>query len=169
MRQILISREQIDPAEFPEGEEDPGYIEVLEKAEAEARERAELVNSLFIAAGETENALLDLMEEHSDDTTTGGEYLNISKYSYQSTHFNSMKVVPEIEEWLFDESRVIGDSELIHTADFGYHLIYFLGSGESFFELIADDRMRTRDHNEWLDGLTPGVPVRHTAFILVQK
>jgi len=167
MKQILISREAVNPEEFPLGELDPEYVEALNHAEAEARERAEDVYALFNAAGRTEEALIDLMAEHSDDPTVGGEYTDISRFSYQSAHFRAMKVVPEIEEWLFDESRVVGDSELIYTSDFGYHLIYFTGLGTPFFELISDDRMRTRDHNEWLDRIPAGEPVRHAAFIFV--
>jgi hypothetical protein len=167
-RQILILRSAIDPEEYPEGENDPEYMEAREQAEREARERAELANSLFIAAGETEAALLDLMEEHSDDFSEGGHYTNITKFPYQSMHLNTMKVVPEIEEWLFYENRMIGDSELIYTNDFGYHLVYFTGFGEPFFELIADDRMRTRDHNAWLEGISLSEPEKHFAFILVQ-
>jgi len=167
MRQILITRESINPEEYTWGEEDADYIEALERAEVEAKERAETAYRLFVDAGRTEAALIELMAEHSDDTTPGGEYTDISKFSYHSSHFRAMKVVPEIEEWLFDESRVVGDSELIYTSDFGYHLIYFTGLGTPFYELIADDRMRTRDHNQWLDGLSVGTPVRHAAYLLV--
>ena len=167
MRQILILRDNIDPNDFPEGEADPAYISAIENAQLESHERAELVYSLFIAAGETENALLNLMAEHSDDTTEGGFYEDIARFSYSSSHSYTMKVVPEIEEWLFDENRKFGDSQLISTRDFGYHLVYFMGFGDPFNELIATDRMRTRDHNEWLDGLSHGQPVKHAAFILV--
>ena len=167
MRQILILRGTVDPEEFAEGEEDPGYLEALEQAEIDLGERAELAYAAFIAGGETEDALIGLIEEYSDDTTEGGYYSQISKYSYQGTYFSSMKVVPEIEDWLFDESRAVGDSELIYTSDYGYHLIYFTGLGERFSELIADDIMRTADHNAWLESLTAGEPVKRGAFILV--
>ena len=167
MRQILVSRDRIDPEEFAEGTEDPGYIAAFELADIQIRERAELINSLFTAAGGTEEALLSLMAEHSDDTTEGGFYDNITKYSYSSSHFATMKVVPEIEEWLFADNRKTGDSELVYTKDFGYHLLYFMGFGDPFYELIAADRMRTRDHAEWMDDLPRGLPVKHTAFILV--
>ncbi|MCL2820516.1 MAG: peptidylprolyl isomerase [Oscillospiraceae bacterium] len=167
MRQILISRESIDPAEFAMGADDPGYIAATELAEANARERAELVNSLFTAAGETEDALISLMAEHSDDTTEGGLYEDIAKFSYNSPHLTIMKVVPEIEDWLFEEGRVQGDSKLIYTSDFGYHLIYFMGFGDPFFELISADRMRTAAHTEWMENLPQGEPVKHAAFILV--
>jgi len=167
MRQILIVREYIDAEEFPAGEADPGFLQALEDAENEARERAEHVNSLFIAAGETEDALIALMEEYSDDNTEGGYYSNITKFPYQSPNLVAMKVVPEIEDWLFDENRTIGDSEMIYTSAFGYHLLYFTGFGDTFSTLIAEDRMRNRDHIEWLDALTIGTPVKRPAFILV--
>jgi len=89
MRQILILREQIDPEDFPLHETDQMYIQALEEAANEAHERAELVNSLFLAAGATEDALINLMDEHSDDTTPGGYYSNISKFPYQSSHLNT--------------------------------------------------------------------------------
>ena len=168
MRQILITRAQINPEEYLYGEDDLEFNAALEQAEREVRERAELVNSLFIAAGETEDALIDLMADYSDDTTEGGLYMNITKYPYQSANLSTMKVVPEIEDWLFDENRAVGDSELVFTSAYGYHLLYFTGLGEPFFELIADDRMRTRDHDEWLVGLTRGVPEKLPGFLLVQ-
>lgn len=167
MRQILILRDQVDPFEFALGVDDPEYIASSEQAELEARERAEHVYALFIAAGGTEEALIELMDEHSDDTTPGGFYDNITMFPYQSAHLNTMRVVPELEAWLFDENRTIGDSELIYTSAFGYHLMFFTGFGEPFFELIAEDRMRTRDHSAWLDELPVGEPVWHFAFILV--
>jgi len=163
-----MSRDYIDPEEFLLGEDDPDYLSALQQAENELSVRAQSVYSLFTAAGGTEAALIDLMEEYSDDTTEGGYYTNITKYQYWSQYFNTMKVVPEIEEWLFDESRTVGDSQLVYTSAYGYHLLYFTGFGEPFFKLMADDRMRTRDHNEWLESLTVGVPVKHAAFILVQ-
>jgi len=167
MRQILILRPEVIPEEFPLGDLDPDFMAALEHAEMELHESAEIIYSLFLAGGATEDALIDLMQEHSDDTTPGGEYSNISKYPYQSSFISAMKVVPEIEEWLFDESRVVGDHGLIYTEAYGYHLLYFTGPGKPFFELMADDRMRTRDHNEWYENLTRGEPVKHAAFILV--
>jgi len=166
-RQILISREQIDPMDFPGGTEDPDYKTALEHADLELSERAELVYTLFNAMGRNEQALLDLIDEHSDDNSEGGLYTNISKVPYQSAYIQTMRVVIEIEDWLFNESRQIGDSELILTEAFGYHLVFFTGEGDIFSGLMAEDRMRTRDHNEWVEGLPRSTPVKTAAFILV--
>jgi hypothetical protein len=153
MRQILILRDNVDPEDFIHGEDDLEYIAALAQAEENNRERAEAVFALFTAVGETEEALLGLMEEHSDDTTEGGYYTNISRHPYQSAHVSAMKV---------------GDTELVRTEAFGYHLLYFTGYGERFLDIIADDMKRTSDHNLWRDGLPDVLPVRHRAFVLVQ-
>jgi len=169
MRQILIMRESIDPQEYENGEDDPAYIAAFEQANREIRERAELAYSLFVAGGETEAALIGLIEEYSADDTEGGYYDNISKYPYQSAYVSAMKVVPEIEDWLFDENREVGDSELIYTEAYGYHLLYFTGYGKQFCDLIADDKLRTDAHNAWREGLADvKPPVKHRAFVLVQ-
>jgi len=167
MRQILMLRDDVNPEDFTDGVSDPGYISAVEQAERDLQARAEQVNALFTATGETEDALIGLMSDHSDDTTPGGEYDNIAKYSYQSSHLSVMKVVPEIEDWLFTEGRAVSDTGLVYTEAYGYHLLYFTGFGELFFELMADDRMRTRDHSEWSQSLVPGEPVKRAAFILV--
>ena len=166
-RQILISREQIDPMDFPDGTADPEYLDALEDAEELIDERAELVYALFEAMGRSEQALLDLMEEHSDDPSEGGLYTDITKLPYQSAYIQTMRVVKEIEEWLFDENRQPGDSELILTEAFGYHLVYFTGEGGTFSDMMAEDRMRTRDHNAWAAAIPLGSASKTAAFILV--
>jgi len=168
MRQLLILRDTLDPEDYPAGEQDPEYIEALHQAETYARERADLVHALFISGGQTEDVLIDLIAEHSDDTTEGGYYSQISKYPYQGADFYSMKVVEGLEDWLFNENRATGDSELIYTSEYGYHLVYFMGLGERFSELIADDKLRTADHDAWVESLPTGEPVKRGAFILVQ-
>jgi len=168
MRQILILRDTVSPADFLLGVDDPDYIAAVELAEKDARERAQWVDGLFTSQGKTEDALLALLEEHSDEATEGGFYEGITKFSYQGFDFRSMKVVPELEEWLFEEGRRLGDSKLIETEAFGFHLMYFTGFGDKLFShIIADDRMRTQQHNEWLDSITVGEPIKHRAFIFV--
>jgi len=170
MRQILMMREDIYPEDYYEGEEDPDFIEALENADREVRERAESVLELFISGGATEETLIELMEEFSDDTSSGGFYDSIARFHYlsQEERYLAMRVVPEIENWLFDEKRVVGDSELVLTEAFGYHLLYFMGYGERFRDIISDDRMRSRDFKEWKDGLPEVAFSKHWVFALTQ-
>jgi len=168
MRQLLISRAFVDPHEFDLGELDPAYILAVEEAEEDIRERAATVRELFEAAGETEDALIELMIEHSDDFTDEGYYPNIAQAFYQGETFTALRVVPEIQEWLFEENREIGDWELIYTEAFGYHFVFFTGYGDVYADLIADDRLRVNEHEEWVDNLPRDTaPQRHPAFILV--
>jgi len=169
MRQLLLLRQTINPDDFLDGTDDPEYISALEIAENELHDLAQEVYALFNSAGRTEQALMDLMDEYSDDFTEGGYYSDIAKITYQGADFQTMRVVPELENWLFNPARTIGDSELIYTADFGYHLTYFMGEGEIFFEMIARDRLRSAAHSEWLEELHRATPVRHAAFILVHR
>jgi hypothetical protein len=168
MSQLLLQREFIDPSEFPGGEFDPEYISVMEFIEDELRDRAQRIYEQFNTAGRTHQALLELIAEYSDDVTEDGFYDDIALLTYQAVDFHTMRVVHELESWLFD-NRSIGDSELIYTADFGYHLTYFMGEGDIFFEMIARDRMRSDQHSEWIDGLHRATPVRHASFILVHR
>jgi len=169
MRQLLLLRPDINPDDFPEGIYDPDYVFALEWAEEEFHALAQEVYARFNSAGRTEQALLELIEEYSDDTTEGGYYSDIAQLSFQGVDFQAMRVVPELENWLFDDSRAAGDSELIYTADFGYHLTYFMGEGDVFFEMIALDRLRSAAHSEWAGDLHRATPVRHAAFILVHR
>ena len=166
-RQILLSREDVLPEDFMLGNIDPEYLEALENAEIFLNDRANEVYALFEAAGKSEQALLDLMDEYTDDGSEGGIYTDIALIPYQTAYIQTMRVVKEIEDWLFDESRQVGDTELILTEAFGYHLVYFVGTGDVFSTMMAEDRMRTRDHTEWIEGLSRGNPSKTAAFILV--
>jgi len=171
MRQILVMRENVYPDFYPEGEDDPEFLEAVEAADMEALERAQEILALFISGGATKDALIGLMEEYSDDDTDGGFYDNIAKLTYQSNdgRYLSMRVVQEIEDWLFEEGRAVGDFELIRTEAFGYHLLFFMGSGERLNEIISGDRMRSTDFLEWKDGLPEQAVVKHWSFTLTQK
>ena len=170
MRQILILREQVNPDDFLEGEDDPAFIEAVEFVETLARERAEAAEAVFQVGGGGEEQLIDMMPDFSDDATEGGFYDQIARFPFQSERVAVMRVVPELEEWLFDENRQFGDSELIRTEAFGYHLMFFAGHGENFRHFIAGETMRSRDHADWLQGLPDVEAVsRHWAFTLTQQ
>jgi len=156
MRQMLFMREDVSPSEFEDGEDDPAYAEALIEADSAARQRAEAVFDKFTFGGSTEDKLLELMEtEDSDDTTEGGYYEGMTKFTYQYRSKNdyAMRVVPEIEGWLFTGYRQIGDSGLVYTEAYGYHLLYFMGYGERFRDIVANDRLVERDFTAWTESL----------------
>ena len=172
MRQLLFLREETDEQDFYEYDElDPedyyfdeeAYDQAVEMRDSIARGRAQDAYEAFLAGGATEEMLLGMIGDYSDDTTEGGFYDKISKYQYQN------KLVPEIEEWLFEPGRQVGDYELIYTEAFGYHLIYFMGYGQQLCDHIADGRMRENDYNAWKENLPPPVSDEHWGMLLTQR
>ncbi|MCL2409730.1 MAG: hypothetical protein FWC96_09020 [Oscillospiraceae bacterium] len=167
MRQILFMREQSWAMDFDEIEDEDARQEAMDMfaqaemlADMDAMHRASAVYDLFVEGGATLELLLELMAEHSDDPAPGGLYTDISKVVTQN------KMVPEIEEWLFAPGRDIGDFALIRTEDFGYHLVFLYGFGESYRDFIADERLRATDHSEWFETIEPVGNAKRWAFFL---
>jgi len=161
MRQMLFMRPAVSAEDYAEGVDDPEYLSDFELADTEARERAEAILDLFVRGGPTEEAFLMIMTGNTDDSTEGGFYDRISK-----DLSGEMKLVAEIEEWMFDPARQYGDYELIRTQDYGYHLVFFMGYGERYCDYVAENKLRDDAHKEWSEGLEPVDVAERWAFIL---
>ena len=158
MRQILTLRDQVNIEDYIEDAE--AYEAALAEADNYARERAEAALELFIAGGATEELLVELMADHSDDWTEGGLYTEISRY------YANNQMIDEVDQWLFDPSRQIGDFELVRTEAYGYHLLYLTAFGERYSDFIAEGRMRENDYREWGEELIKHEAATHWALIL---
>ncbi|MBR5253382.1 MAG: peptidylprolyl isomerase [Clostridia bacterium] len=93
-------------------------------------EKAKEVLDAFIAAGATEAEFERLAKEYSDDTTAsvGGLIENVLKG----------QMVAEFEDWMFDESRQVGDYGIIKSA-YGWHLMFYPGEGEfTYWEIVTN-------------------------------
>ena len=172
MRQLLFLRQELDMDDFYDYDDlvteeyffdHEAYDEAFELVDSMARARAWDAYDLFVDGGATEELLLELMVEHTDDSTEGGLYTDISRYSSQN------RLVPEIENWLFDPERQVGDYELIFTQDFGYHIVFFMGFGERYSDFMSESRMRDRDYTQWHDNLPEVQNTQHWGMILTQK
>lgn len=82
-----------------------------------AKTAAEKVYSEYLAGDKTKDSFETLAEANTDDS--GVFYDNIKPGD----------MVPEFEEWVYDEDRAEGDTGLVLT-DYGYHLMYFVGDGD---------------------------------------
>jgi hypothetical protein len=162
-RQLLFLRQDpaspINPDDFPDV---LAYLAEFERLDNEANELARGFHWLFGEYGADEAALDRIVSEYEHMDIDGQLYSNIARMHTQATHeggITTMRVVPEIEEWLFDPDRQIGDSELIRTEAFGFHLVYFAGFGERFSQVIAENRLIERErqqaHEAWLETLPP--------------
>ena len=65
-------------------------------------------------------------------------------------------MVTEFEDWCFDPARKAGDSEIIKTS-YGYHIMYFSGVAEEYYDYMVDSAVRSDRLNAYLDELTEGV------------
>lgn len=162
-RQLLFLRQDpsdpISPEDFISYEL---YRAEFDRLDAEARLLAREFEQKFIDLGANEAAIDQLVSEHEDMDLDGRLYPNIAKLQVHAMHadgISTMRVVPEIEDWLFTPGRRYGDFELIRTEDFGFHLVYFMGFGERFSNVLAENTLTERErrlaHEAFLDTLEP--------------
>lgn len=103
-------------------------------------------------AGEmTEESFAQLANAHSSDggsNTNGGLYENV--YVGQ--------MVTEFNDWCFDESRKIGDTDLVKT-QFGYHIMYFSDSRPQWRYYAQQDWM-TEQTTALLENMMEAHPIQ---------
>jgi len=143
MRHILISAE---------ADENGNYTE---EALAEAKETAESIYTEWQRIPD-EGIFAAMANEYSDDAgsnTNGGAYTDIIK--------NSM--VAEINEFLFDPTREVGDTAVVYGSNggySGYHIVYFSGANEKLYsDMLAENALKTADTSAHYDKLSQGYEV----------
>ena len=100
---------------------------------AAAEAKAQEVLDLWLAGKKTEESFAELAVEHSEDTgsvNNGGLYENV--YVGQ--------MVPEFEEWCFDESRKTGDYGIVKTT-YGYHIMFFVEATDIWYHTAESEMM----------------------------
>ena len=87
---------------------------------------AQRIYDEWLSGERTEERFGELANQYSHDqdgkVTNGGIY----------TFVEEGKMVAEFNDWCFDEARQIGDTDIVKT-QFGYHIMYFVGSEEVWF------------------------------------
>lgn len=82
-----------------------------------AKAKAEEVYNEFLAGDMTKESFEALGKKYTDD----------SNVFYENVEEGVM--VEEFNDWLFDPARTVGETAVISTADYGYHIMYFDGDG----------------------------------------
>lgn len=111
-----------------------------EQAMSEAKEKAEDLLAQYEAGDQTEDAFIELVKENSDDgnAATGGLYENIAPG----------QMVEEFEDWCYEEGRKAGDTGIVET-QYGYHVMYFSGTGDNLRDYLVESALRQDDYSAW--------------------
>lgn len=138
MRHILIKSVDADG--------DGAYSEA-EMAEAKAK--IEEIETEWLAGEQTAERFAELAEQYSEDegsNTNGGLYEEIGKGD----------MVTEIDAFLFEDGRKIGDTAVLHGNNGGYdgyHLVFFAGEGDSYHLALAENAKMNEDYTAWEEGV----------------
>ncbi len=90
-----------------------------------ARVEAQAVLDQWLAGDKSEDSFAALVNEYTDDGNDANQDGVPDGGLYTDVYVGQM--VPEFENWCFDEARQVGDSGLVKTT-YGYHVMYFVGS-----------------------------------------
>lgn len=102
---------------------------------------AEAALAEFNATSKTEDDFAALVPKYTGDTGSiynGGLYENILEG----------EMVEEFEDWCFDETRQVGDVEIVYTESYGYHIMYFCGDGEAGWAATAREDLTDEAYEE---------------------
>ncbi len=90
-----------------------------DKADADAKKKAEEILAAYLAGEKTKDAFEKLGKEKTEDSNVF--YENVAKD----------QMVEEFDEWIFSEDRKeIGETAIVKT-EYGYHVMYWNGKGEN--------------------------------------
>lgn len=138
VRHILISVEGGTTAE-------DGTTTHTDEEWATALAKAEKVYEEWKNGEATEDSFAASANANSTDpgsNTNGGLY----------TQVKPGQMVPEFNDWCFDEARQVGDHGIVKT-DYGYHIMYFVGA-EPVWKITAKDALLNERTAALIDGAT---------------
>ena len=70
------------------------------------------------------------------------------------------EMVSEFDEWLYDEARKPGDTEIIFSDDFGYHIMYYVGETDAMTrDVLVDAAIREERYAAYLEQLEEQYPL----------
>lgn len=133
--------------------------EEIKKAEANAKKAL----ADWKAGDKTEDSFAEYATDLSEDTgsaSNGGLYENVVPG----------QMVAEYDAWIFDEARKAGDTDIVET-DYGYHVMYFVGSNDSYSDAKIRSDKATEDVNKLTeeilddDAYVIGMGPRRTTYL----
>lgn len=131
-----------------EASEDGTYSD---EAKAAALAKAQEILAEYEAGEKTEDSFAALANQYSEDTgsnTNGGLYENIYKG----------QMVAEFEAFCFGGHKA-GDTGIVYgesSGYAGYHVMYYVGEGSLYSNIIAENAKRNEDLEAWSAAATEG-------------
>lgn len=113
-----------------------GKVDYTEDQWEQCRQDAQALLDQWKAGAADEESFAELANKHSKDggsNTNGGLYTQVEK-GY---------MVDAFDEWIFDETRVPGDTGLVKT-EFGYHIMYFVDAEEKWITAARTNLLSDR-------------------------
>lgn len=160
-RMIVIPYDTVDADDYEDEEDDTAYNEAVAAEIEEARVKAEDLLQQWKDEGGGE----ELFGEYADDNTKesgyeGGLHENIPQYQYSD----------EINNWLYDATRVEGDTAIFYSENSGaYYIIYFSGVGEVYAEYLARTDLVNDAVDAWDGNLTENIEINKTWLFALEK
>ena len=154
VRTILITPETVNKDDYSEEEDDTAYNEAVEMAKSAAHDDIEQIRKDFEADPTEENfAQLAIDKSKSTNAADGGLWANA----------NHDTLPDEVTEWLFDDARKEGDTEII-WGDIagGYYLTYYIGEDMPYNLYLADKKLKDDAQLEWEEALTADMVTKRT-------
>lgn len=135
-----------------EADADGNYTDEAKEA---AKTRAEEILAEFESGDKTEESFAALAEQYSEDTgsnTNGGLYENVAKG----------QMVEEFDAFCFADHKP-GDTGIVYgesSSYAGYHVMYFVGEGELYSNVIAENELRSTDADAWMAAAEEANPTK---------
>ena len=152
VRHILIQPEASELSE-----DDEGYEDDVSAKDAEAAQKAQDILDEWKAGDATEDSFAALANEYSQDpgsNTTGGLYEQV----YQG------QMVTEFNDWCFDPARQTGDTGIIHNESTGYHVMYFVGYDQPYWEIQVSADLVNDAVDTFYEEKTEGYTAEQSSF-----
>jgi hypothetical protein len=140
---ILVQPEQIDPNQYADDQN--AYNAAVEEARKTAESTANSLNDQWVAAGATQDKMTELTQNNLDKISADASKLQENIYRSQ--------LPAEVENWLYDSARVVGDHTVVYSESVGYYIVYFAGPGKQYSDVLAENGKRSEDLKAWKDAL----------------
>lgn len=111
------------------------------------KEKMDEIQAQWEASDMTEDTFAEMATESSEDSSASNGGLIEDIYKGQ--------MVAEFEDWCFAEGRESGDWDVVKT-QYGYHLMYYVGTGDEYWKTLADASKRNADYSAWYEEYSAG-------------